>query len=230
MGAKKKDVNVISIEPVKETRMIVELIGDTDLILNKVKRSFARQQIFVQSHEKGTEIPNDLIIPSNAKWEALITSITWEKPITFHDDDLMAYTEEEWKYYMENNRPCIIGTAFYKSFKDIFISFFKDKTGKNGTDFQRGINIVNTLNPITFSDVRAEEKLVDVGGKSHSNVLCRQNVFSGWRCEIEVVSADIVFPYSTVLSVIQTTGSYNGIGTQRNNGYGRFHIGEVKLL
>jgi hypothetical protein len=230
MGAKKKETVVTQIEPIKETRMIVELIGDTDLILHKLTRGFTRQEIYKQSHEKGTEMPNELVVPKNAKWEALITSLTWEKPITFHDDDLMAYTEEEWKYYMENNRPCILGTAFYKSFMEIFTTFFKEKTGKNGTDFRRSINIVRELNPITFSGVNAEEKLANTGGISNCNVLCRQNVFSGWKCEIEIVSADCVFPYSTVLSVIQTTGSYNGIGSQRKNGYGRYHIGEVKIL
>ena len=43
---------VISIENIKETRLVVELIGDSDLILHKKSRSFERQEIFKQSHEK----------------------------------------------------------------------------------------------------------------------------------------------------------------------------------
>ena len=42
--------------------------------------------------------------------------------------------------------------------------------------------------------------------------------------------ADVVFPYETILSVIQTAGTYIGIGTQRKNGYGRYHIVEIQLI
>jgi hypothetical protein len=218
----------IKIEPIKETRMKIELIGDTDLILNKLGRAYERQQVYAQGHEKGADIPNELAIPKEAKWEQLITSITWESPITYHDDDLMKYTEEEWQDYMTNNRPCIISVAFYKSFMEAFITFFRDKVKKNGTDFKRAINLGRDINPITFTSVNIEEKLVKTSGISSTNVLCRQNVFQGWKCEIEVSSADIVFPYETVLSVIQTAGKYIGIGTQRSNGYGRYHIGNIE--
>ena len=71
----------ISIENIKETRLVVELIGDSDLILHKKSRSFERQEIFKQSHEKGTKIPKDYMQSKNI-WEGLITGLTWEKPIT----------------------------------------------------------------------------------------------------------------------------------------------------
>lgn len=38
-------------------------------------------------------------------WEGLITGIHWEKPITFHDEDISLYTQEEWESYMKDNRP-----------------------------------------------------------------------------------------------------------------------------
>ena len=220
----------ISIENIKETRLVVELIGDSDLILHKKSRSFERQEIFKQSHEKGTKIPKDYMQSKNI-WEGLITGLTWEKPITYHDDDCDLYTEEEWREHMSNNRPCILAPAFYGSFSEAFKTFgFKEATGKAGTDLQRALNLVRTCFPVDFAGVEVEQKLVPNTGINKTNVICCQNVFSGWKCTIELTVADVVFPYETILSVIQTAGTYIGIGTQRKNGYGRYHIGEIQLI
>jgi len=219
----------IHIEPIKKTHLLVELIGDTDLILHKKARSFERAEVWKQAHDKGLSLPQ-IYSQSKNPWEVFITTITWLHPIEFHDDDWSLYTQEEWQKYMNENSPCILANAFYGSFAECFKTFFKEKTGKAGTDFRRAINIPNTLTPIKFEGVNCEEKLVPNGGISNTNVLCQQNVFSGWRCELEVTVADMVFPYETVLSVIQAAGEFVGIGTQRKNGHGRYHIGTVKFI
>lgn len=220
----------LTIEEPKATRLLIELIGDSDLILHKKARSFEREEVWKQAHDKGTKIPQAYIATKNP-WEKLITSVTWEKPITFHDDDGSLYTEEEWNEYMKTNRPCILAPAFYKSFSEAFKTFgFKDSTGKAGTDFQRALTLEKTCFPVSFTKAEAEQKLVPNGGLNNTNVLCCQNVFSGWTCTIELTVPDIVFPYETVLSVIQCTGKYIGIGTQRKYGFGRYHIGNVQVM
>lgn len=220
----------INIEKIKETRLVVELIGDSDLILHKKSRSFERQEIFKQSHEKGTKIPKEYMASKNI-WEGLITGLTWEKPITYHDENCDLYCEEEWQEYMKSNRPCILSPAFYGSFAEAFKTFgFKDSTGKAGTDLQRALNLQRTNFPVDFANVTVEQKLVPNTGINKTNVICCQNVFSGWKCTIELTVADVVFPYETILSVIQTAGTYIGVGTQRKNGYGRYHIGDIQII
>lgn len=220
----------IKIEPLEETMITLVLVGDTDLILRKKARSYEREEVYKQSMPKGTEIPMSLVDQRN-QWEKLITSISWENPIVFHDDDQWLYTEEEWKDYMRNNRPCILAPAFYRSFAESFKSFgYKDRTGKAGTDFQRALNIIHSLNPITFESASPESKLVPNTGISSTNVVCHQNVFSNWSCELMLSVADIAFPYESVISIISTAGKYIGIGAQRKYGYGRYHIESIKAV
>ena len=226
----KEQAKTLVIEQLKVTKLIVELVGDTDLILHKKSRSFEREQVWKQSHGKGAKVPQEYTESKNP-WEKFITSITWDKPIAFHDDDCELYSEEEWKDYMASNRPCILPQAFTKSFAETFKTFgFKDSTGKAGTDLQRALNIVGSKIPISFANVEPESILVPNGGISNTNVVCHQNLFSGWRCFIEINVPDIVFPYETILSLVDTAGKYIGIGSQRKNGMGRYHIENVEVI
>lgn len=212
-----------TIEPLKETTLRLELIGDTDLILHKRSRYYEQAECWKQAHDKGTKMP-EIYNQSKNIWEGLITGIHWEKPITFHDEDISLYTQEEWESYMKDNRPCILTQAFKKAFTETFITFFKDSTGKEGTDIKRSLSMAGSICPVTFSDVEVVSNIVPTSGISASPVLCSSNVFHNWRTTIEVSCPDIVFPHETVLQLIETSGKYIGIGTQRANGNGRYHI------
>lgn len=219
----------IKIEPLKETQLHVQLIGDSDLILHGRSRYYLQSEIWKQQHPKGAEPPAIYKQDKNV-WESLITSIHWKNPIQFHDEDISLYSEGEWKEYMQNNQPCILAIAFYKSFAESFITFFKDNIKKNGTDVKRAINMIGGIYPITFAGVEVQHSIVPTSGASSgSPVLASCNVFHGWQCEIDLSCPDVVFPYETVLSIIQATGRYIGIGTQRMNGYGRYHIGDIQV-
>ena len=216
-------VKTFTIEPLKETTLRLELIGDTDLILHKRSRYYKQAECWKQAHDKGTKMP-EIYNQSKNIWEGLITGIHWEKPITFHDEDISLYTQEEWESYMKDNRPCILTQAFKKAFTETFITFFKDSTGKKGTDIKRSLSMAGSICPVTFSDVEVVSNIVPTSGISASPVLCSSNVFHNWRTTIEVSCPDIVFPHETVLQLIETSGKYIGIGTQRANGNGRYHI------
>jgi hypothetical protein len=213
----------LTIEPLKETTLRLELIGDTDLILHKRSRYYEQAECWKQAHDKGTKMP-EIYNQSKNIWEGLITGIHWEKPIEFHDEDISLYTQEEWESYMKDNRPCILTQAFKKAFTETFITFFKDSTGKKGTDIKRSLSMAGSICPVTFSDVEVVSNIVPTSGISASPVLCSSNVFHNWRTTIEVSCPDIVFPHETVLQLIETSGKYIGIGTQRANGNGRYHI------
>lgn len=212
-----------TIEPLKETTLKLELIGDTDLILHKRSRYYEQAECWKQAHDKGTKMP-EIYNQSKNILEGLITGIHWEKPIQFHDEDISLYTQEEWESYMKNNRPCILTQAFKKAFTETFITFFKDSTGKKGTDIKRSLSMAGSICPVNFESVEVVSNIVPTSGISASPVLCSSNVFHNWRTTIEVSCPDIVFPHETVLQLIETSGKYIGIGTQRANGNGRYHI------
>ena len=227
MATKKKET--IELSTIKEGFMIVKISGDTDLILNKKARSYEREEIFKQSHPKGTKIPAEYQQAYNI-WEKLITSINWEKPIEFHDDDYSKYTEEEWNKYMRENRPCILAKAFQESIKEAFISCgFKDSTGKAGTDFKRTISFQSKV-PVSFAVAGYDQHLAQTSGLSRTNVLTQQNVFTGWSAEIQINYLETAFPKETILDLIQCAGKFIGIGSRRGEGYGRYHIEGVQCI
>lgn len=223
MAGKKES---ITLKEFKKVTLVVKIVGDSDLILCKKARSYEMREVFKQSHEKGTEIPPELDQPY-CLWERLITSIHWERPIEFHDDDHSRYTEEEWNKYMTENRPCILGKAFQDSFKEAFVSCgFKESTGKAGTDFRRTI-IFKQLNPVDFAKVGYTQHLAQTSGISNTNVLTQANVFSGWSVELQVTFLAVAFPKETILNLITCAGEFIGVGSRRGEGYGRYHIETV---
>lgn len=227
----KKEVTPLSFEPMKQTLIKAQLIGTGDLILHKKNRLFEMSEIYKQDHPKGTKLPRNLDQMLNKnKWEMLITSVTWEKPIVFHDDDPLEYSEEEWRDYMSTNRPCILSAAFAGAMAECFKTFFKDATGKAGTDFRRAVNVVKNRFPVSFESVRADDILVPNTGMNKTNVVSHQNVFSGWSCDLELMSVDSVFPPELIVEVLATTGKFIGVGTQRKNGYGHWELGNIEMI
>ena len=225
-----KNEKNITMDAIKQTILEVELIGESDLILNKKSRSYELSEVWKQTNPKGAKMPEKLT-QDYSLWEHLITSITWDKPITFHDDDYSLYTEEEWRYYMENNAPCILSSAFVGAMGEAFKTFgFKERTGRAGTDFKRAINFLSPKNPITFAEATYEQKLIPNNGINRTNVVGQYNVFSGWRCKVKLACADIVFPEETIIELLATTGKFVGVGTQRKNGYGHWTLGDIETI
>lgn len=225
-----KTESTITMDKISQKLLRVELIGNSDLILNKKCRSYERLEVYRQTHPKGTKIPKELDQEYNL-WEHLITSITWDKPITYHDKDYSLYTEDEWREYMQNNNPCILTAAFVKAMGEAFKTFgYKASTGKDGTDLKRSINFTSAKCPVKFSSATYEQKLVPTQGLRSTNVVTQYNVFSGWKCTVEIACADSVFPIETIIDLLATTGKFIGIGTQRKNGYGHWDIGSIEAI
>lgn len=231
MAQKKVEVmeTAINLEQIKPKTMIVTVNGTSDLILCKKSRSYELEEIYKQSHPKGTKIPAQFQQPY-CLWEKLITSIHWKHPIVFHDSDYKEYTEEEWNRYMTENKPCILANSWIGSFSEAFISCgFKDSTGKAGTDLKRTISF-DTLTPISFAQAGYDQHLAQTSGLSRTNVLTQQNVFSGWTADVVIHYLPIAFPKETVLGIMQCAGQFIGIGARRKEGYGRYELAEVREI
>lgn len=224
----KKSEEII-IEPMRSTTVRLELTGITPLMLHGRSRYYVQSECWKQNHDKGEKMP-EIYCQGKNIYEGLITGIHWEKPITFHDDDIMLYTKEELENYLTNNRPCILGQAFKKSFVECFTTFLKESTGKNGTDIKRALSIDSVIHPVDFESHHIESSIVPTKGIGGSTVVCNANVFEGWKTSIEVSCPDIVFPIRTVVQLIETTGKYIGIGSQRANDYGKYRITELEQV
>ena len=217
----------MNVEPVKVKKMIVSIAGDSDLILCAKSRSYEREEIYKQSHPKGTKIPAQYQQEYNL-WEKLITSIHWLNPIEFHDDDYKKYTEEEWNRYMKENKPCILGKAFKDSLAEGFKSFgYKDMTGRDGTDLKRTISFRSII-PISFSEAGYDQHLAQTSGLSRTNVLTQQNVFHGWSADVEITYLESCFPKETIIELFNAVGQMIGVGARRKEEYGRYHIQSVQ--
>ena len=146
----------------------------------------------------------------------------------FHDDDWSLYSEEEWRDYMQNNRPCLLGKAFQDAMKEAFISCgFKESTGKAGTDFKRTISIASIV-PVSFGEAGYSQHLAQTSGLSRVNVITQQNVLHDWCCDVQVNALESAFPKQTIIELFNMAGTFIGVGSRRGEGYGRFHVTEVK--
>ena len=227
MSTTKTKEKVITLNPIKTRVFTVHIEGTSDLILCKRAGSFELERLFTLTHDKGTQLPAELN-QGYFLWEKLITSIHWEKPITFHDDDWSLYSEEEWKDYMKNNRPCLLGKAFQDAMKEAFISCgFKESTGKAGTDFKRTISIASIV-PVSFGEAGYSQHLAKANDMKGSTVITQQNVLHDWHCDVQVNALESAFPKQTIIELFNMAGTFIGVGSRRGEGYGRFHVTEVK--
>lgn len=208
--AKKEEL--IELQNIEPNHIIVEIEGDTDLIINKMNDVTVRE---LTSERKGKakklEAPN--------KWEEIITSVHWleGKPDEF--------TEETFKEWSETKTPCITAFGLKKSFGNAVV---RNKIDTYATKFDASVNICvsNNLVPITFTDHVVDEKLMSP--KKGAPVLSRLNRFTGWKAEIPVSFIDNVFGIEQIINIINLAGFGIGIGSGRSSGYGRYHVTGIK--
>ena len=225
----KETMKNITLQETKVETVKLHLIGDEDLVLCGKARSYELPEIWKQSHAKGSKMPEKYNQPYSL-FEKLITSVHWLNPIEYHDDDWSLYTEEEWRKYLTENKPCILAKAWTESFKESFLSCgFKDSTGRTGADLKRTLSMTHRLTPIDFAEAGYDLHLVPNNSISHTNVLSAPSVFRGWSCNIGVTFLPKVFPIETIIEMVQTAGKFIGIGSRRGDGYGRYHIESVEI-
>lgn len=205
----KKENNIIKIEPIKTKRITVTVVGDSDLILNKMNDINARTLIDKQKNkQKKAEELNE--------WEAIITAMHWR------DGKPTDYSEQGLKDALENNAPCITAFGLKKSFEQAIV---RNNIDKYSTKFRDGVNIIapNGLVPITFAKHTVVEKLISA--QKGSPVLSRQNIFAGWSATFDVQFVEGgEYSLEQILQIIGLAGFGGGIGSGRTSGYGRYHI------
>lgn len=205
---------VIELKPLGVRQMEVTIVGDGDLVLNKMNDINKKELIDKRKNKaKDTEKPN--------VWEGVITSIHWRdgKPSDMSEDGL--------KKALEENAPCITGFGLKKSFGDAVV---RNEIDKYKTKFDAGVNVVakGGLVPIKFSEHFLDEKLMSP--KKGSPVLVYLNRFSGWSATFTISYMESVYSAEQIINIINLAGFGLGIGSGRTSGFGRYHVEEVVAI
>ena len=202
----------IEIKRIDVKQVTVKIVGDGDLILNKMNDVSARQLTDQRKNKaKDMEVPNE--------WEQIITALHWRdgKPTDFSEQGLIDA--------LKNNAHCITAFGLKKSFGEAVV---RNEIDKFKTKFDPSVNIIakGNLIPIKFTEHYIDEKLMSpVRGKP---VLVRMNRFSGWSAEFTIQFTENVYSLEQIINIINLAGFGLGIGSGRTSGYGRYHVEEVR--
>lgn len=204
--------NVIELKPIIPKIITVKIVGDSDLILNKMNDPTARALTDARKDKaKNLEKPDE--------WELIMTAMHWlnGKPEEF--------SEKALKDAFENNAPCLTAFGLKKSFADAVV---RNEIATYATKFNASVNIIgqgDNLVPIKFAQHHIDEKLMSP--KKGAPVLVRLNRFSGWSAEIKLSFIDGVYSCEQLINIINLAGFGIGIGSGRSSGYGRYHVDSV---
>lgn len=201
----------IELKKIETKQVTVKIVGDGDLILNKMNDVSTRQLTEQRKNKaKDLDVPNE--------WEQIITAMHWRdgKPTDFSEQGLIDA--------LTNNAPCITAFGLKKSFGDAVV---RNEIDTYKTKFDNSMNIVakGGLVPIKFAEHSIDEKLMSP--KKGSPVLVRMNRFSGWSAEFTISFTENVYSLEQILNIINLAGFGLGIGSGRTSGYGRYHIESV---
>lgn len=204
-----KNENVIEVKPIVINTATITIVGDSDLILNKMDAPTVRQLTDIRKDKsKNLEKPNE--------WEQIITKMHWR------DGTPKDFSEKGFQDALKNNAPCISAFGLKKSFGQAVV---RNEIDKYATKFDAAMNIVaeGNLVPIRFAEHYIDEKLMSP--KRGAPVLARQNRFTGWSADITIQYLENgSFSLEQIIQVINLAGFSMGIGSGRSSGYGRYHV------
>ena len=209
-----KKENVIELKPLGNRFLEVTIVGDSDLVLNKMNDINAKT---LSDKQKGKAKKNEVA----NEWEAIITSIHWRdgKPTDFSEQGMLDA--------LKNNAPCLTAFGFKKSFGDAVV---RNKIDKYKTAFDAGVNVISNggLVPIKFVEHYIDEKLMSP--KKGSPVLCYLNRFTGWSATFTISFMETAYSAEQILNIINLAGFGLGIGSGRSSGFGRYHVESVRAI
>ena len=202
----------IEIKSINTRQVTVTIVGDGDLILNKMNDVNIRKLTAERkSKAKDTDKPNE--------WEEIITAIHW------YNGTPTDFSEQGMIDALTNNAPCITSFGLKKSFGDAVV---RNEIDKYKTKFDNSLNIIakGGLVPIRFAEHHIDEKLMSP--KKGSPVLVHLNRFSGWSATFTIQYTENAFSIEQIVNIINLAGFGNGIGSGRSSGYGRYHVEGIK--
>lgn len=203
---------VIEMKPIKIKNVVISIVGDGDLVLNKMNDVVSKELV-----DKRKDKAKDLSKPN--EWEKIITALHWRdgKPADFSEEGMIRALRE--------NAPCITAFGLKKSFGDAVV---RNEIDKYKTKFDASVNIIASggLVPITFAEHFIDEKLMSP--KKGAPVLVHLNRFSGWKAEFTLSYTENAYSIEQIVNIINLAGFGIGIGSGRTSGYGRYHVESIR--
>lgn len=203
----------IELNPISIGVAEITIVGDGDLVLNKMNDPTARM-LMDQRKNKAKKIEK-----AN-EWEEIITSMHWR------DGKPSDMTEEGLKDALINNAPCITAFGLKKAFCN---AVTRNEIDKNCKKFEACVNIIakGGLVPIEFTEHYIDEKLMSP--KLGKPVLVHLNRFSGWSAKLTISYIEGgAYSLEQIINVINCSGFGIGIGSGRSSGYGRYHVKSIE--
>lgn len=211
----------IIIEPIEIHYATIKIVGDGELILNKLDNVSYRQLADKQSGRGKQKIEKRKDPTKEELCEALITSLHWEKGLP---DDI-DYSDDETELLhklLSEQRPCISGFGLFKSFQS---AINHNEFDKNSKGLQSTMNVVDTLVPVNYVEHYVREPIIS---SFNGTFWTRQHTFKGWSAEFTISYNENRYSTEQIINIIKYAGFGEGIGSGRGSGYGRYHIEEVK--
>lgn len=203
---------VIEMKPIKIKNVEITIVGDGDLVLNKMNDVVSKELV-----DKRKDKAKNLSKPN--EWEKIITALHWRdgKPTDFSEEGMIRALRE--------NAPCITAFGLKKSFGDAVV---RNEIDKYKTKFDASVNIIASggLVPITFAEHFIDEKLMSP--KKGAPVLVHLNRFSGWKAEFTLSYTENAYSIEQIVNIINLAGFGIGIGSGRTSGYGRYHVESIR--
>ena len=210
-----KEEKKLVIPEIKLKKAVITIVGESDLVLNKMNKRNEEFLIGVRKDE-GKKIA------SINEWEDVITAMHWRDELPKN----IQYTEETLKDLLTNNAPCISAFGLKKSFGQAVV---RNGIDTYATKFDACVNIIASGNlvPIRFAEHYIDEKLMSP--KRGAPVLVRMNRFSGWEADVIIQYIDGgAYGIEQIVQIVNLAGFGMGIGSGRTSGFGRYTVKGVQ--
>ncbi len=212
--AKSQTIELKNIE-VKNAQVFI--VGDSDLILNKVNARYERELRDIDVGAKTVkETPN--------MWEDIITAVKWNIPYPVADT-YKEMDEDTYRYMLQNGKPCVSSYGLWKSIGDAVV---RNEIDTYATKIKNAVNIIAQDNsiPIDFAEAYVDSKVMPL--KKGGHTITKLNRFTGWSCNFTIRYTENVYTLNQIINFINLAGFGLGIGSGRSSGYGRYHVIDVK--
>lgn len=219
MATKKETKDMeMNIKPIKFEMAKIRIVGDSDLILNKMRDSTSQE---LADKQEGKS--QGLVKSAVNMWEHLVGSLHWL------NGDETNYTEEGWKNALENNTVGYPTSGLKKSFCDAVVRVIGETYS---TKFNANVQILESYMPIAFSRVAIDKSLFSP--QRGKPVLCYRNIFKGWSSEITIKYIPDNYSIERITEIINCAGFACGIGSHRpsskGGSNGMFHVESVEVI
>lgn len=218
--AKKNEQNEIIklYDPQKDLKIAeVKITGDTPLMLSKYTRGTISALTDKQTGkaDKGRKNVD--------KFYEVIERIHWLDPLPPENE--MIYDEQELNRLLTENKPCVLGTAIWKSVLSTVVRCGFDTYS---TKLKATFRVLDDKVPIEFGKMVIDERIVP-SKTGQKPILTYRPVFHDWSAKFRICFTEDVYSSEQIFAFLNQSGFSGGIGTCRpgtSGFYGMFHVSE----